>query len=66
MRRRIADHLDEVARSVVDKTTVRVAPADLLVDAALLESPRYGEYARNSIARYEELEANVACLSTLA
>jgi len=66
MRRRIAAHLDEVAQSVVDKTTVRVAPADLLVDAALLESPRYGEYARNSIARYEELEANVACLSTLA
>jgi multidrug resistance protein MdtO len=66
MRRRIAAHLGEVAHSVVYKTTVQVAPADSFVDAALLESPRYGEYARNSVARYEELEANVACLSTLA
>jgi multidrug resistance protein MdtO len=66
MRRKIAAQLDEVAQSVVTKATLQVAPADSLVNAALLESPRYGEYARNSVARYEELEANVACLSTLA
>jgi multidrug resistance protein MdtO len=66
MRCKIAAHLDEVAQSVVDKTTVQVTPANSLVDAALLESARYGEYARNSVGRYEELEANVACLSTLA
>jgi multidrug resistance protein MdtO len=66
MRCKIAAHLDEVAQSVVTKTTLQIAPVGSLVDAALLASPRYGEYARNSIARYEELEADIACLSTLA
>jgi multidrug resistance protein MdtO len=66
MRRKLAAHLDDIAESVVRKTTVPFAPANAFADAALLESARYGEYARNSVARYEELQSNVACLSTLA
>jgi multidrug resistance protein MdtO len=66
MRRKLAAHLDEVAESVVRKNSVPVAPADAFADAALLGSARFGEYARNSVARYEELQSSVACLSTEA
>jgi multidrug resistance protein MdtO len=66
MRRKLAEHLDDLAEGVVRKTAVAMAPADSLVDARILESARYGEYARNSVARYEDLQASVACLSELA
>jgi hypothetical protein len=47
----------------VKKTSFPIAHADTFVDSALLEDPRYGEYARNAVARYGELQAIVSSLS---
>jgi multidrug resistance protein MdtO len=66
MRRKLATHLDEIAESVVFKTAVPMAPIEALVDAVMLKSARYGEYARNSVGRYADLQSSVACLSELA
>jgi multidrug resistance protein MdtO len=66
MRRKLAEHLDDIAESVVRKIAFPIIPTEALVDAAMIESARYGEYARNSVARYEDLQSSVACLSELA
>jgi multidrug resistance protein MdtO len=63
MRRRLAEYLDNMAEAVVRKTSFPMAHADTFVDSALLEDPRYGEYARNAVARYGELQAIVSSLS---
>jgi multidrug resistance protein MdtO len=64
MRRKLAANLDIVANSVIQKTAIPVSPTTDFVDTELLTNPRYGEYARNSVARYEALQATVAALST--
>ena len=40
--------------------------AGSLVDHSLLTNPLYGEFARNSVDRYQELELAVSHLRTLA
>jgi hypothetical protein len=40
------------------------SPADVL-DVQIFNSPRYAEYARNSLERYEELERIVETLRVL-
>ncbi len=65
MRRRVGVHLDSIAESVVSKVAVPIAPVGAFVDEALLQDPRFGEYARISVARYEELQTVIAGLSTL-
>jgi multidrug resistance protein MdtO len=62
MRRILAAHLDTVADSLVLKTPFPVAPVNDFASPALLSNPRYGEYARNSIARFEELQSAIAAL----
>jgi len=65
MRRNVAAHLDVMASAVVEKKAFPlVQPADL-VDSSLLNNPRYEEYARNTIARHEELQSQVASLAGL-
>lgn len=65
MRARMAEGLEKMSLAVVKKTGFEERfPADAL-DAKILSSTRYGEYARNSIDRYEELERIVETLRVL-
>lgn len=62
MRRELASRIDAMAIAVVSKTPV--PPTDTpIVAASLLDDNRYGEYVRNSVARYEELQTAVSNLS---
>lgn len=63
MRRRLAEHLDELAVGVVKKTVPVMAPATTLLPPAILNDPRYEEYSHNTIARFEELQAFALRLS---
>jgi multidrug resistance protein MdtO len=63
MRRKLAEHLNGMAEAVVKKTAFPLTDAATFVDSALLENPRYGEYAHNAVARYGELQAIVSSLS---
>ena len=62
MRRKLADRIDAMATSVVQKTPLPPISTPI-VDASLLNDSRYGEYVRNSVARYEELQVAVSNLS---
>jgi multidrug resistance protein MdtO len=65
MRKRMAEGLEKMSVSVVKKIDFEEEfPADAL-DPKILSSPRYGEYARNSLDRYEELERTVKALQVL-
>ena len=56
MRRRVAVQMDIMAEAVVQvKAFHPVEDADL-ADPSLMDSPRYGEYVSNTIARYDELQ----------
>ena len=55
MRQRLADSIDAMAHAVDQKTYPSIALTENLVGATILESPRYGEYSHNTIARFEEL-----------
>jgi multidrug resistance protein MdtO len=57
MRQRLADSIDAMAQAVAQKTDLSIAPGENLVGSAILESPRYGEYSHNTIARFEELHS---------
>ncbi len=63
LRRKLAEHLDAMADAVVKKTTFPPEYAATLAPPELLEDPHCGEYARNTVARYEELQAFVSALS---
>jgi multidrug resistance protein MdtO len=55
-----------MANAAVNKTQFAVIDRDSLVNSSLLTHPLYGEFARNSVARYQELELAVSDLRTLA
>ena len=61
----LADGMDAMAQSVTRKTDLAVVDPATLVDHSLLTHSRYGEYARNAIARFDELQNFVAQLKTL-
>jgi multidrug resistance protein MdtO len=64
MRHCMAASLEAMAASVVHKTTlVDIELAETLAPF-LFASPRYGEYARNSVDRYRELQSLIADLQT--
>jgi multidrug resistance protein MdtO len=63
MRAKLAADLDEISQKMVQKATFPITPAGEFVDPALLANPEYGEYARNSVERYEELQGILAGLS---
>jgi len=57
MRHKLAAQMDAIAASVVRKGPVPAVHCSALVPAAVLEDSRFGEYTRNSLARYDELQA---------
>jgi len=63
MRRKLAVYIDELADGVVRKTTFEIVPATAFVTSSILEDPRYVEYSRNTVARFEELQAFALILS---
>jgi multidrug resistance protein MdtO len=63
MRRRLAEYIDGLAEGVVKKTVPVTVPANAFLTPAMLNDPRYGEYSRNTIARFEELHAYALMLS---
>jgi multidrug resistance protein MdtO len=66
MRHQMAERLDAMAVSVRRKTKSVDNEHAVTLDSSLLTSPLYGEYARNSIDRFHELESLVADLRTRA
>jgi multidrug resistance protein MdtO len=66
MRRRMADGMDAMANATVNKTDFIAVDSNSLVAASMLSNPRYGEFSRNSVDRYRELEDVVSGLKTLA
>ena len=62
MRRRLADRLNILAEAIVRKTPWSEEHLGSLVSQYLLESEHYGEYVRNTIARYEDLQTLAAQL----
>ena len=63
LRRRLAARLDAMADAVVQRKSFQRGEGELLANSALLESPRYGDYARITVARYEELQTLTAILN---
>jgi multidrug resistance protein MdtO len=66
LRRKLAEHLDAMADAVEKKTTFSSEYADTLITPDLLEDQQYAEYARNTVARYEELQSFTTALSLQA
>jgi multidrug resistance protein MdtO len=66
MRQQLAAEMDVMADAIVQKTEFTLAQPAAMLDSALLADPRYGEYARNSVARFDELQTIVSRLRTQA
>jgi len=58
----LADGMDAMAQSVIHKTDLATIDPAALIDRSLLTHPRYGEYAQNAIARFDELQNFIAQL----
>ena len=52
-----------MAESVDRRGTISLQDAAALVNPSLLDSQHYGEYARNTIARFGELQNMTATIS---
>jgi len=63
MRGAIATELNTMAEVVTAKTTYVPARAGSFLDAAILDHPRYGEYIRNTVNRFGELQEVILNLS---
>jgi multidrug resistance protein MdtO len=66
MRRKMAEGMDAMANAAVNKVEFPVIDRGSLVDPSLLTNPIYGEFARNAVDRYQELELAVSNLRMLA
>ena len=66
MRAKMAEGMDKMAKATVNKTEFGIIEPSELADPSLLADPVYGEFARNAVDRYCELEQVVARLRTLA
>ncbi len=64
MRREVANQLDAMADAVVQRVPITKTNLDTLVDTCLRNSPRFGEYARNTVKQYGELFTVIETLST--
>jgi multidrug resistance protein MdtO len=64
LRSALADGMDAMSQSVTHKTDFAAIQPDTLIDHSLLTHPRYGEYVRNAIARFDELQNFVVQLKT--
>jgi len=63
MRRKLAVDMNTLADAAVKQSLVTINPSSAFIDAPFLTDPRYGEYARNTLARFEELETFTASFS---
>jgi multidrug resistance protein MdtO len=63
MRRKLAEYVDALAEGVVKRTAPVTVPGTAFLPPAMLDDPRYGEYSRNTIARFEELQSFALMLS---
>lgn len=66
MRHKISDHMSLMAQSIIDKTPFPYFSKEDLATTVMLESKRYGEYTRYTVARYEELETTIQSLASMA
>jgi multidrug resistance protein MdtO len=66
MRRIVAERLNAMADAVTLEIPIPVADAAISISPAVLESPRYGEYAQNLLSRYEELQTVIFGLDVQA
>jgi multidrug resistance protein MdtO len=62
VRGRLADRLNMLAEAVERKTSLPTEHLGSFVSPHLLENEHYGEYVRNTIARYEDLQTLAAQL----
>jgi multidrug resistance protein MdtO len=58
----LGERLDVLAEAVVRKTSLPAEDLESFVSPHLPESDHFGEYARNTIARYEDLQTLAASL----
>ena len=56
MRRKLADRLNSLAHTVESKTMLAAEHLESVVSRQEIEGEPYGDYVRNTIARYEELQ----------
>jgi len=63
MREKLALDMNTLADAAVNQSPVTVNPTSAFIDAPFLTDPRYGEYTRNTLARFEELETFTASFS---
>jgi multidrug resistance protein MdtO len=63
LRRAFAAELNAMADVVAQKTPYRPAFASSFPDVAILDHPRYGEYVRNTLSRFGELQGLVLSLN---
>jgi multidrug resistance protein MdtO len=63
MRRAFAAELNTMADAVAQKATYKPALAGSFSDGTILDHPRYGEYVRNTINRFGELQGIVSSLN---
>jgi multidrug resistance protein MdtO len=63
MRRRLADHLNIMAEAIARKTGFPSQSSASLASPSLLNNEHNGEYTRNTIARYEDLQNLASALS---
>jgi multidrug resistance protein MdtO len=66
MYRTMAEGMDAMANAAVNKTEITLIDRESLVNPSLLANPRFGEFARNAVDRYQELELEISRLRTLA
>jgi multidrug resistance protein MdtO len=62
IRRKMAAHMDAMAAAVSQETPFETVQMAALVEPVLLISPRYGEYARNTVAAHEQIQTRVSAL----
>jgi multidrug resistance protein MdtO len=65
LRSALADGIDAMAQSVTYKTEFATIQPEALIDHSALTHPRYGEYVRNSIARFRDIQSLVVDLQKL-
>jgi multidrug resistance protein MdtO len=63
MRRAFAAELNTMADAVAQKATYKPALASSFSDGTILDHPRYGEYVRNTVNRFGELQGIVSTLN---
>jgi multidrug resistance protein MdtO len=63
MRATLAEHMRAMADAIEHNSPIPIDPCCNFIDPALLTDPRYSDYARNTEARYDELQHFTSILS---